>query len=202
VTCPDGQPPSLTFFERAPVECHKSEYNQNGPNVNVVLFQDDNWIYRGIDGTLAKTSVTFNTDGVILDADIEVNSASNELTVGTDTPKYDLQSILTHEIGHFIGIAHSPNESAVMYFSYNPGTIARTLQPDDVAAICAIYPSTNQQVCNAEPRNGFNPTCDDEISAGPCAVAPRGESASYAVMVVGMVLGGGILTARRRRRSF
>jgi hypothetical protein len=78
VPCPDGKTASMTFQEREPVSCKKSQYNKTSPNVNVVLFQDTDWKYRGIDGTLAKTSVTYNdTTGEIYDADIEINSANN-----------------------------------------------------------------------------------------------------------------------------
>jgi hypothetical protein len=170
----------MTFEERAPVSCKKSEYNKEGKNLNVVLFQDDDWQYRGIDSTLAKTSVTYNDEtGEIYDADIEVNTANNPMTITDDGPKirYDLQAILTHEVGHFIGIAHSPESSAVMYASYSPGSIEqRTLTPDDVAAVCAIYPPKRAAACNVEPRGGFSPTCGTEEKSGLCTVAAVGLS--------------------------
>src|ERR1700733_8608678 len=84
VPCPDagGKFGAMTFSELDDVDCHKSQYNADGPNVNVVLFQDNDWTYKGIDGTLAKTAVTFDDrTGEILDADIEVNAAFNNLTV-------------------------------------------------------------------------------------------------------------------------
>jgi hypothetical protein len=158
--CGDGRTASLTFYEREPVSCRRSEFDADGPNLNVVLFQDTNWRYRGTDSTLAKTLVTFNNDtGEIYDADIEVNTAFNEVTLadGRDV-EIDLQSVLTHEVGHFIGIAHSPRSEAVMYFEY-AGGIRRDLGEDDVAAACAIYPPTPEQDCNPEPRGGFRPTC-------------------------------------------
>jgi hypothetical protein len=169
---------SMTFQERDPVACKKSEYNKTGPNVNVVLFQDDDWQYRGIDGTLAKTSVTYNDQtGEIYDADIEVNAANNTVTITDDPPKveYDLQAILTHEVGHFIGIAHSPDFDAVMFASYNPGsTSQRTLTDDDRAAVCAIYPPNSGVACNTEPRGGFSATCEDPDTGGLCSAAPLG----------------------------
>lgn len=89
-----GGAATITFQERDPVSCKESEYSKDAPNVNVILFQDDDWKYSGIDGTLAKTSVTYNDDtGEIDDADIEVNSANNGITI-TDEPRkieYDLQ---------------------------------------------------------------------------------------------------------------
>ena len=202
VDCPDGTVAAMTFQEREPVSCKKSQFNKTGPNVNVVLFQDSNWRYRGIDGTLAKTSVTYNDEtGEILDADIEVNTANNTVTI-TDDPaevEYDLQAILTHEVGHFIGIAHSPDPSAVMFASYSPGsTSQRQLHPDDVAAVCAIYPEGSGVMCNTEPRNGFNGTCDDPEPEGICSIQPGSSTASFGVAA--LFVGSGLLAARARRR--
>jgi len=202
---------SMTFQERDPVACKKSEYNKEAPNLNVVLFQDDDWKYRGIDGTLAKTSVTYNDEtGEIYDADIEVNAANNTVTISDDQRKidYDLQAILTHEVGHFIGVAHSSEASAVMFASYSPGSTAqRKLTDDDVAAVCAIYPPNSSAECNVEPRGGFSPTCDPEEKSGPCAVSTvgvlegankmsGGTTASFAMMGVGV-----LAAVRLSRRS-
>ena len=209
VPCAGGGAASITFQERDPVECKKSEYNKAGANLNVIFFQDDNWTYRGIDGTLAKTSVTYNDQtGEIYDADIEVNAANNTVTI-TDNPvkvEYDLQAILTHEVGHFIGIAHSPKRSAVMFSSYTPGsTSQRTLTDDDVAAVCAIYPPNSGVACNSEPRGGFDPTCaTPQDSGGICAVSAVGneKSAAPSYAALGLVLAVcGVAVSRSRHRS-
>jgi hypothetical protein len=202
VECPDGTVAKMTFQEREPVSCKRSQYNKTGPNVNVVLFQDDDWKYRGIDGTLAKTSVTYNDEtGEIYDADIEVNTANNTVTI-VDPPEkveYDLQAILTHEVGHFIGLAHSPDANAVMFESYSPGSTAqRKLTPDDINAVCTVYPSTIDLKCETTPRNGFGPSCDDPPTGGVCSVQPSG-GASYGVAA--LLLSGGLLAARSRRRK-
>jgi len=204
----NGGTASMTFQEREPVPCKKSQYNKTGPNLNVVLFQDDDWKYRGIDGTLAKMSVTYNDEtGEIYDADIEVNTANNFVTITDDPNKiqYDLQAIMTHEVGHFIGIAHSPDPAAVMFASYSPGsTTQRKLHPDDVKAVCSIYPPGEDQECNVEPRGGFSERCDDPDTGGICSIGTVGNSqASFGLM--GLVFGSGILVAagvRRRARSF
>lgn len=186
----DGGRASLTFTRLADVACKRLDYRDKGPNVNVVFFEDEYFNYRGIDGTLAKTSVTFDDrTGEILDADIVVNSANNVLTVA-DPPgrvEYDLQAILTHEVGHFIGIAHSPNPEAVMNPSYAPGSIdQRTLTEDDVAAVCAAYPPNREVTCSAEPRGGLADRCDDEESKG-CAVDHRSDAKDGALWPLAML---------------
>jgi uncharacterized protein (TIGR03382 family) len=65
----------------------------------------------------------------------------------------DLQNTLTHEAGHFIGLAHPCElslgnctpamQATTMYPATTPGDVQkRTLSPDDVAGVCAIYPSS------------------------------------------------------------
>ena len=203
VACPDGTTAAMTFQERDPVTCKRSEYNKTERNVNVVLFQDAKWNYRGIDGTLAKTSVTYNdVTGEIYDADIEVNTAYNEVTITDDAAKieYDLQAILTHEVGHFIGIAHSPDPSAVMFASYSPGsTSQRKLHPDDIDAVCGTYPDAERRECTTEPRNGFSDICPEaEPKTALCAVTPG--PANTSLGVAGLFIVGTIAGARARRR--
>jgi hypothetical protein len=212
VPCPNGKIASMTFQEREPVSCKKSQYNKTAPNVNVVLFQDNDWKYRGIDGTLAKTSVTYNDQtGEIYDADIEINTANNTVTI-SDDPKeieYDLQAILTHEVGHFIGIAHSDKPDAVMYPTYNPGsTTQRKLTPDDVEAVCSIYPPGSDVACETEPRNGFSGSCDDPVDDAICSVTTIGTAGAdgSAFGIFGLVIATSLLTAvrvsRRTLREF
>jgi hypothetical protein len=169
-----GAAASMTFSEIEDVACNKSQYNADGANVNVVIFRDDDWTYHGIDGTLAKTAVTYDdTTGEIFDADIEINAAFNNLTVTDTKVGYDLRAIVTHEAGHFIGIAHSPDPVATMFATYAPGSFAgRALADDDVAAICAVYPPGRQGSCDTTPRGGLGATCADPAKSG-CGVAPR-----------------------------
>ena len=105
------------------------------------------------DGTLAVTFTTTANGagaddkhggksrfaGQILDADILFNPA---LTFSMDGGSgSDLQTVLTHEIGHFLGLDHSAVVKAMM-FPYAP-PMERTLGWDDVAGISALYPKAN-----------------------------------------------------------
>jgi MYXO-CTERM domain-containing protein len=110
---------------------------------DVIVFDDDVWPFNDAVNTLALTTVTFGVDdGRIFEAYTEVNSAQKQLTIAEPpppgSPAYDLRAILTHEAGHFLGIAHATSTSAVMYAYYQPAAI--DLTPDDVAAICTVYP--------------------------------------------------------------
>ncbi len=109
---------------------------------DVIVFDDEGWPHDDPVNTLALTTVTYGpNDGRIFEAYTEVNSAQHTLTTLEPPPddgSYDLQAILTHEAGHFFGLAHSMDTSAVMYAFYQPGAIALT--PDDVDGICSVQP--------------------------------------------------------------
>ena len=67
--------------------------------------------------------------GQILDADIYFNPGDSTMIFATPqalpaTPKaYDLESLLTHELGHFLGFSHSAVWGAMMFpFAPAPGT--------------------------------------------------------------------------------
>jgi hypothetical protein len=152
-----GAPPGITFQSLGPVDCAEVRYNPDTTNQNLIVFRDEGWPYPI--GTLALTTVSFNPEtGAIFDADIEINSSQRNLSTGaTVSPNaYDLASIVTHEVGHFAGLAHAQDPSATMFASYGPGaTTLRTLTDDDVAGLCAIYPTAASRVITARPF----PTC-------------------------------------------
>ena len=49
---------------------------------------------------------------------------------------------MAHESGHFLGLAHSDDVNATMYYrvTMDGETLKRDLDDDDVAGLCAIYP--------------------------------------------------------------
>lgn len=162
---------TIAFSQLDDVACHKTEYNKGGTNANIIMFQDNKWVYQGVDNTLAKTTVTFDGEtGEILDADIEINHANNNFTISDMVIDYDLESVLTHEVGHFIGLDHSLDFTATMYAGYEPGTIEqRSLEEDDVLGACEIYPPERDASCSTEPRGGLGYQCggvDNDADGG------------------------------------
>lgn len=187
--CPQGEA-TIAFVEQGPLSCHVAEYVPDGPNANVILFQDSKWNYKGVDNTLAKTTVTYDSvSGVILDADIELNHAYNELTVGDEAVVYDLESILTHELGHFIGLDHSFDFDATMNASYDPGTTElRTVEQDDVAGVCTIYPPGRAALCDPTPRGGLVEACGSTEEESSCAMGGAAVRAQAPQGLWGLVL--------------
>lgn len=86
---------------------------------------------------LAFTVVRFDeATGVIVNAHIFINEALHEF--GPDGPAYDVQSTLTHEVGHFLGLDHSPDEGAMMHSGLQRGA-SRELGRDDHHAARSLY---------------------------------------------------------------
>jgi hypothetical protein len=178
ITCPDsGEPPSIITAEAfGPTGCSRAEYSDTGANVNAVLFRDSVWPYPESEDALGLTNVAFNpVTGVIVDADIEVNG-TEPLSISDELPQsgYDLQSILTHEVGHFLGLAHSRDPNAVMRPTYNGGTESlRIPSDDDIAGICSIYPANRiAEPCHFTPHGGFADECPLGVVNGGCSTSP------------------------------
>jgi hypothetical protein len=162
--CGQGQRPSIEVHDLGPIACDKAEYNLYAGNANNIMFRDDQWPYPFSSHTLALTTVTFNTEnGHIYDVDIEVNSVQMHITTGDTDIKYDLESILAHEIGHYFGLAHSREPTATMFDTYKRGEVGlRTPEADDYEGICAIYQVDRKaENCDPEPRRGLKTTCGD-----------------------------------------
>lgn len=207
VDCGVG-PPSISVFDLGTVSCAGVEYNQHAGNANVLVFRDDGWPHEGVvggDGTLALTTVTYDIDtGDIYDADIEVNTAAQRFSIA-DQPgndEYDLISVLTHEAGHFLGLAHTNLDTpTTMSPSLLPGgTDLRILTADDQQAICAAYPPdrTAQGACTAIPRHGFAPECESRQDYVRCSAGPRPETAG--LTAAAFLAAAALLTARRGTR--
>ena len=75
--------------------------------------------------------------GELIDADILFNPNTKFATDSGGTGQ-DLQTVATHEIGHFLGMDHSAVVRAIM-FPFAP-PLETTLSYDDVAGISQIYP--------------------------------------------------------------
>src|SRR5262245_8116184 len=112
-------------------------------HMNVVSFSDTTAPLGS--STIAATFSFFKRDAgtnnlVFDESDIVFNPTLNFSTSAEDT-KFDIQSVLTHEIGHLLGLDHSAMASSVMVpFGVTSQLDQRTLAYDDVAGVTEIYP--------------------------------------------------------------
>jgi hypothetical protein len=229
---------SIDVRQFPPVDCSNVETKLDLPNQNLIVFRDSVWNHRDPDNVLALTTVSFDkTSGEIRGADLEFNSANVKMVCPSnndaqdddvscfDAPPpdgaYDFASIVTHEVGHFLGMAHSNNPQATMAPQYTNGRYTlRTLTADDIAGICSIYPpdgtrrvgtdgadSLPQGPCDPTPLNGFSSECAEKkcfifccSSAG--AIPPPRPSTGFGLAATGLALAAlGRRRSNRRARS-
>ncbi len=107
---------------------------------SVIWLTGTSWRYSS--ATLALTTTNFNLpSNEIFDADMELNDNVGWDTTGQVAGAYDLESVLTHEAGHFLGLDHTPAVfEAVMYPLVQPGTLKRNLAAADLNDVCTVYP--------------------------------------------------------------
>jgi hypothetical protein len=142
---------ALNVTEGAPSTVALEE--QSPSSVNLICFVCTDADFTKDNTTLAVT-ITTTADrtgesdghggtsrfaGQILKADIIFNPNVPYSTGGAAGT--DLQTVATHEIGHFFGLDHSAVVRAVMFPFASDMT---TLSYDDVAAISTVYPSASQ----------------------------------------------------------
>jgi hypothetical protein len=219
-TCPtDGAGRSRTSIDvrdLGPADCSKVEYVSGVANQNVILFRDDTWKYGK--SVLGLTTVVYNPDtGEIYNADMEINTLDMDPLVTHDPVSpdgYDFLSVVTHEAGHFLGIAHSDVLGSTMYARYDQGqTSMRYLSPDDISAICTVYrPDGDRAVlngkvtqapqCDPTPRGGYSPQCQEKKSGcSVSALGPVTPSSTAPLGALACAVGACALLLARRSRT-
>jgi len=151
VTCPNGARTSLAFRE--------TNDSCGAEDPWTIHFRDEEWSHDDGDESLALTNHRYGKNtGFIEFADIEINTATTAFSVSEGDPGLDLETVVTHEVGHYIGLAHSLVRGSIMAPRYcqdgeNCGT--PTLSEDDIAAVCLIYPppATSDTLPAAPPVN-------------------------------------------------
>ncbi len=228
-------------FERDEPSAHEVGFD----GVNLIKFREDRWCRPATDdepeecysaNAAALTTLFYidkpgePDDGIILDADIEMNGVDFAIAVGCETECQsdgdpsnslsDLENTMMHELGHLIGLDHTCWEGSAttaplddqgepvplcsdqlsaeaidstMYNYQGAGEVKkRSLEPDDIAGMCGIYPKAQDPgSCNRVDIDG---------GSGWCGVAPpagAGTRFPAWVLAAGLVALAGL--ARKRR---
>lgn len=146
-TC-DGSPVGFEVTQRdvPDLRCRYIDHVLGEPNVSAILFAQD-WAGRfNPPSAFALTNTWFDArTGEILGADLEINDERRAWAIcppeGCSDGRADLENVLVHEIGHWFGFAHTPDdELATMWACSDIGeTIKRDLAADDIAGWCDLY---------------------------------------------------------------
>lgn len=101
-------------------------------------------LFRNEGGTGALATATWwytTTDNIIVEADITINDYyAWDATGSPSGSEFDLQSVMTHEFGHWLSLGHDSDPASIMYYAISAGTLKRTLHQNDVNGISYIYP--------------------------------------------------------------
>jgi len=239
VTCPEGANDAGAghpYFEIVP------SLSAGGPvpgvandGKNAIIFQSTSDWDGPADG-LAYTSHFSDSAGRILDADIAINATNpgGEGAVWADLDpgappsqhaitRFDLQTALTHEFGHFLGLAHTCAGGAGSDEGNDQATVDDQGQP---VPACDQTTAANQQAQQAVMWYAISPDLTDkrvlapDDARGVCALYPAAQSPGICTLnlpddgcgcataggarsagVLALVLGAVIGLRRRRRRQ-
>ena len=194
VVCPNGRRTSLRFREGPEIPAAQAR----GKEPFGIYFRDDGWPHDDVNETLALTTQLFrDRSGEVQYSDIEVNSGQHQFALRDTDKGKDLEAVITHEVGHYIGLAHSPERDSIMTPQYCQAEercsatteLSRDLGEDDVAAVCALYPPEGTWASREPESSG-------------CAVAHSPTSQPCTTPAVSALLAcAALLAARAKRRA-
>lgn len=128
-----------------------------GPGADMNLYDNTNVVFWAKRSTLVNggtddirtlrgyTIVASGPDNTIVEADTVLNGVDYGWRTDLNNPEGAdpfIEGTLLHEIGHFIGLDHSPVGAATVVYDAGPGLTAELgLSADEIAAVRALYPA-------------------------------------------------------------
>ncbi len=109
----------------------------------------------------------------IQEVDLALNAAELTWKKGggnaLESTVIDPQAVLTHELGHWLGLSHSADPFATMYYAMLPFGLQATLEADDRAGVCTLYPDEGSECANDQDCGSLAQCLHPEgLEAGLC----------------------------------
>jgi hypothetical protein len=136
-------------------------YQQGDPGMGDIRI--GGFDFGGDESTLAQAYTPPPVNNYSAAGDIQLNTGA-AYHIGTT---YDLYTVAVHEIGHALGLLHSSDSYADLYYSYQGRSTG--LYSDDVAGIQAIYGARPADT----PNNSFANATDITAQIDPSALTAQ-----------------------------
>ena len=167
--------------------------NSYPPLGNPIVYCDSN--FQADSGVSAASTPGFAT-GQYVDSDNKINSCLLVLNVQasaaaniTTLDQTVVNTVLTHEIGHCIGLGHSADENALMYYATGAGR-KTVLAKDDMDGVTFMYP------INESNMSSIFPGCAAIASDRSLPVTSRGTAMTAILFELCFLLSVGLGTRR------
>lgn len=142
--------------------------NGGNPDPQDAFSVSTNWVTAANDpyyelalggGESVAAAIPLTYAGAVLQCDIYTNAVNFAWSVAATTPaaSIDLQTAITREVGHCLGLADVPEPTSVMHWTLTPGQQRRTLTAAD-----------QDQLCDRYPQDGYGSPCVFDGGRGSC----------------------------------
>jgi hypothetical protein len=132
----------------------------------IVGFCRGRWRGETIDLGHSRFSAS-SADGTVTSAVVTLNECDHVFTTsGSARDGFDLQAVVTHELGHVLGLGHSDKWGALMYPN-GGGAFARRPTEDDTTTLALIYLGRLRDRSTALAQTG-----DDQVTAAAPVPVP------------------------------
>ncbi len=158
----------------------------------VVLCDDNQLAGTGVLGYFDNDPSNMDADGKMTSGLLFLNNASGDLANAFSDTEFG-SLVLAHEIGHALGLGHTPSETALMYFAASESQ-KLALTQDDIDGITYLYP-------RSEPGDGiFGCGTLSRSGSGEGQSGGPGAAPMVALHWVGLILLLAFLTRPRHAR--
>ena len=118
---------------------YSAQTTNTNDGINLIMFRN------AASGSAIATTYTWFSGTRMIEADMVFWDGGFQFFTGSSgcSNGFYIEDVATHEFGHALGLGHSTVGSATMYPSISTcSQQSRSLDPDDVAAVLALYPAS------------------------------------------------------------